>query len=136
METVLFREHKASFGPYLRALRVGRGLSLRDAATELGVSLAKLQKMETGGRFRIESPAIFDSMAALFERPVAEVLAAAGVRFDVPRSAAAEPDAPLPPPAFALYRKPPAAPTPAPPAQEEQKPPSPPPSQPSNAVPP
>jgi transcriptional regulator with XRE-family HTH domain len=84
METVLFREHKASFGAYLRALRVGRGLSLRDAASKLDVSFAKLQKMETGGRFRIESPAIFDAMAALFERPVAEVLAAAGVRFDVP----------------------------------------------------
>ena len=84
METVLFREHKASFGPYLRALRAGRGLSLRDAASKLDVTFAKLQKMETGGRFRIESPAIFDAMAALFERPVAEVIAAAGVRFDVP----------------------------------------------------
>lgn len=94
METVLFREHKASFGAYLRALRVGRGLSLRDAATKLDVSLAKLQKMETGGRFRIESPTIFDAMAAVFERPVAEVLAAAGVRFDVPPSAAVEPDGP------------------------------------------
>lgn len=88
METVLFREHKASFGPYLRALRLGRGLSLRDAATKLDVTFAKLQKMETGGRFRIESPAIFDAMAALFERPVAEVLAAAGVRFDAPTLAA------------------------------------------------
>lgn len=93
METVLFREHRASFGPYLRALRVGRGLSLRDAAAKLDVSFAKLQKMETGGRFRIESPAIFEAMAALFERPVAEVLAAAGVRFDVP-ALAAEPDGP------------------------------------------
>ena len=88
METVLFREHKASFGPYIRALRVGRGLSLRDAATKLDVSFAKLQKMETGGRFRIESPVIFDAMAALFERPVAEVLAAAGVRFDMRAPAA------------------------------------------------
>lgn len=92
METVLFREHKASFGAYLRALRVGRGLSLRDAASKVDVTFAKLQKMETGGRFRIASPAIFDAIAALFERPVAEVLTAAGVRFDVPPSS--DPDAP------------------------------------------
>ena len=84
METVLFRQHKASFGPYLRALRTVGGLSLRDAGARLGITFAKLQKMESGGRFRIESPALFDALAALFGRPVTEVLAAAGVRFDAP----------------------------------------------------
>lgn len=84
METVLFRRHKASFGPYLRALRTARCLSLRAAATQLGITFAKLQKMERGGRFRIESPALFDALASLYERPAAEVLAAAGVRFDAP----------------------------------------------------
>ncbi|MDP2317161.1 MAG: helix-turn-helix transcriptional regulator [Pseudomonadota bacterium] len=89
MSPVLFREHKATFGPYLRELRVGRGISLRDAATRLGISFAKLQKMETGGRFRIVSAAIFEAVAALFERPLEEVLARAGVRFDAP---SAQPD--------------------------------------------
>ena len=84
MSPVLFREHKATFGPYLRELRVGRGVSLRDAAGRLGVSFAKLQKMETGGRFRIDSAAIFEAVAGLFERPLAEVLASAGVSFGAP----------------------------------------------------
>jgi transcriptional regulator with XRE-family HTH domain len=80
----MFREHRASFGPYLRGLRAARGLSLRDASSRLGITFAKLQKMETGGRFRIDSVALFGAVAALFERPMAEVLAAAGVRLDAP----------------------------------------------------
>lgn len=84
MSAVLFREHQTTFGPYLRELRVGRGLSLRDAAGRLGITFAKLQKMEKGGRFRIVSPALFDALADLYARPVAEVLAKAGLRFDLP----------------------------------------------------
>ena len=92
MSPVLFREHKTTFGPYLRELRLARGVSLRDAAGRLGISFAKLQKMETGGRFRIGSSAIFDAIGGLYERPVTEVLAAAGVQIDVP----AEPPEGLP----------------------------------------
>lgn len=84
MSPVLFREHKATFGPYLRELRLGRGLSLRDAAGRLGITFAKLQKMETGGRFRIEAPAMFDGLAALYARPLEEVLGKAGVQIAAP----------------------------------------------------
>ncbi|MDP2313866.1 MAG: helix-turn-helix transcriptional regulator [Pseudomonadota bacterium] len=84
MNVTLFHSHPAMLGPYLRTLRLERGLSLRVAAARLGISFAKLQKMETGGRFRIGSPALFDAFAALFERPVGEVLAHAGVHFEPP----------------------------------------------------
>ncbi len=86
MTVTLFREHQGSFGPYLRDLRQGRGLSLRDASGRLGMTFAKLQKMETGGRFRIDSERLFDAIAALYERPVGEVLAKAGVQFERPVS--------------------------------------------------
>lgn len=62
MSPVLFREHKATFGPYLRELRVARGVSLRDAARRLGITFTKLQKMETGGRFRIASAGMFERL--------------------------------------------------------------------------
>ncbi len=85
MSPALLREHKATFGPYLRGLRQGRALSLREASARLGITFAKLQKMETGGRFRIDSTALFETIAALYERPVDEVLAAAGVFAPLPR---------------------------------------------------
>lgn len=75
-----FREHNSNFGAYLRDLRETRGLSLRDAAAQLHISFAKLQKMETGGRFRIERFNIFADIADLYVRPRAEVLEAAGIR--------------------------------------------------------
>jgi hypothetical protein len=34
-EVAFYREHNPDFGPYLRKLREGRGLSLRDAADQL-----------------------------------------------------------------------------------------------------
>ena len=49
MTPVLLREHKESFGPYLRGLREARALTLRVASARLGITFAKLQKMETGG---------------------------------------------------------------------------------------
>ena len=85
MTPVLLREHKESFGPYLRTHRKANGLSLRDASKRLGITFAKLQKMETGGRFRIDSTALFDAIAAAYARPLDEVLAAAGVFAPPPR---------------------------------------------------
>jgi transcriptional regulator with XRE-family HTH domain len=85
MTPVLLREHKQSFGPYLRTHRKANGLTLRDASTRLGITFAKLQKMETGGRFRIDSTALFDAIAAAYARPLDEVLAAAGVVAPPPR---------------------------------------------------
>lgn len=79
-EVAFFREHNTTFGPYLRKLRDERGISLRDAADQLGMTFAKLQKMETGGRFRIDSLSVFGDLADLYVRPRAEVLEAAGIR--------------------------------------------------------
>lgn len=79
-EVAYYREHNTSFGPYLRTLRESRGLSLRDASEQLGITFAKLQKMETGGRFRIDSLQFFEMIADLYVRPRREVLQAAGIR--------------------------------------------------------
>lgn len=93
MSPALLREHKATFGPYLRGLRQGRALSLREASARLGVTFAKLQKMETGGRFRIDSLALLDDIAELYERPVDEVRAAAGLYvWEPPAPSAADVD--------------------------------------------
>jgi transcriptional regulator with XRE-family HTH domain len=72
------RRHNPAFGPYLRALRVAAGLSLRDASARLGISFAKLQKMETGGRFRIRSLDLLDNVADLFHVGRHEVRQRAG----------------------------------------------------------
>ncbi len=79
-EVAFYREHNPGFGPYLRKLREERGLSLRDAADQLGMTFAKLQKMETGGRFRIDTLHLFGDIADLYVRPRAEVLESAGIR--------------------------------------------------------
>lgn len=79
-EVAFYREHNPGFGPYLRKLREERGLSLRDAADQLGITFAKLQKMETGGRFRIDSLALLADIADVYVRPREEVLEAAGIR--------------------------------------------------------
>ena len=75
----LIRAHRPGFGQYLRRLRQGHGLSLRDAAAQLGISFAKLQKMETGGRFRIDGLGLLQAVADLYGRPRAEVLQEAGI---------------------------------------------------------
>jgi transcriptional regulator with XRE-family HTH domain len=79
-EVAFYREHNPGFGGYLRKLREDRGLSLRDAADQLGMTFAKLQKMETGGRFRIDSLALFADIADVYVRSRDEVLEAAGIR--------------------------------------------------------
>ena len=91
-EVAFYREHNAEFGPYLRSLREDRGLSLRDAADQLGMTFAKLQKMETGGRFRIDSLNLLGDIADFYARPRAEVLEAAGIRVLEPQNVAAELD--------------------------------------------
>jgi len=76
---IYFREHKPTFGPYLRRLREERDLGLRGAAAQLGLSFAKLQKMETGGRFRLPGLHVLATIADFYGRPHAEVLHEAGV---------------------------------------------------------
>lgn len=73
------REHPPSFGPYLRRLRRERRMSLRDAAGQLGVTFTKLQKMETGGRFRLPTLDLLFALADCYGRPRPEVLAEAGI---------------------------------------------------------
>lgn len=87
-EVSFYREHNPGFGPYLRKLREGRGLSLRDAADQIGITFAKLQKMETGGRFRIDSLDLLADLADLYLRPREEVLEAAGIRVLEPETVA------------------------------------------------
>jgi transcriptional regulator with XRE-family HTH domain len=82
----LIRAHKASFGPYLRSLRLQRGLSLRDAAGQIGITFAKLQKMETGGRFRLDGLDLLLALADLYGRPRAEVLHEAGIQVVMPEN--------------------------------------------------
>lgn len=91
-EATFFREHKKSFGPYLRALREARGLSLRDAADQLGLSFTKLQKMEVGGRFRLPDLDFLLSIADFYGRPHAEVLNEAGIRVVMPEDLQEEMD--------------------------------------------
>lgn len=91
-EVSFYREHNDTFGPYLRGLREDRGLSLRDAASQLGMTFAKLQKMETGGRFRIDSLDLFQAIADLYVRPRTEVLEAAGILLLEPHALSDEPD--------------------------------------------
>ena len=91
-EVAFYRDHNPGFGPYLRKLREDFGLSLRDAADELEMSFAKLQKMETGGRFRIDSLDLFVSIADLYVRPRSEVLEAAGIRVLEPHAVTDEID--------------------------------------------
>ena len=76
--TVCVRRHDPAFGPHLRALRVAAGMSLREVASIAGISFAKLQKMETGGRFRVTSPAMLDGLADLYGVDRAELWRLAG----------------------------------------------------------
>lgn len=52
-EVAFYREHNPGFGPYRRKLREDRGLSLRGSADHVGITFARLQEMETGGRIRM-----------------------------------------------------------------------------------
>jgi transcriptional regulator with XRE-family HTH domain len=82
--TVCLRRHDPTFGPHLRELREAAGLSLRGAASVAGMSFAKLQKMEPGGRFRVASPALLNGLAYLYRVDRAELWRLAGfVKVDV-----------------------------------------------------
>lgn len=85
--TVCVRRHDPAIGPHLRTLRVAAGMSLREAASSAGISFAKLQKMETGGRFRVTSPSMLDGLAELYGVDRAELWRLAGfVMIDVSKA--------------------------------------------------
>ena len=65
------------FGSYLRALRRGRGLSLKQVEREAGVSNAYLSQIERGLR-RPPHPDILKRLAKVYEVFVNDLLIAAG----------------------------------------------------------
>lgn len=75
---------QADFGPWLREQREKRGLSIRALAAETGLSFAKLQRLEAGGRQRAPSSEMILGLALFFGHPVEEMLERAGFRVDVP----------------------------------------------------
>lgn len=70
----------ATFGPYIAGLRRERRLTLREAAAEIGISNGYLSQMETGERLPKATIPLMNKIAETYERPIAEVLAAAGIR--------------------------------------------------------
>ncbi len=69
-----------SFGPYIAGLRRERRLTLREAAAEIGISNGYLSQIETGERLPKATIPLMDKIAEAYQRPIAEVFAAAGVR--------------------------------------------------------
>ncbi len=69
---------RPEFTVYLRECREGVQLSLREAAQQLGVSFTRLQKMETGGRYKAPNLALLSKLATLYRVSSAELLRAAG----------------------------------------------------------
>lgn len=77
-------EARASFGPYLRALRDGTRMSLRAASDQIGVSFSYLAKMETGERSSPPTLKVLQRMARVYGRDLREVMHEAGFRFETP----------------------------------------------------
>jgi len=67
-------KRREEFGPYLRAQREGRGLSLRGAARELGVPFSYVQRLETNRRAKPPGMPFLAKVAEVFDRPLSEVL--------------------------------------------------------------
>lgn len=78
--------HRPTFGPFVRRLREEKGISLRGAARDLGVSFNYLAKLETGGRIRPPSPDLIQGLADLLGQEVSEVMREAGFDTEVPES--------------------------------------------------
>lgn len=72
------------FGAFLRSERENRAMTLREAADELGIAYTRLQKMETGGRYRPPNLSLLKKMANLYQMPSSELLREAGFDFTVP----------------------------------------------------
>lgn len=83
-EAAFYWRYKPSFGAWLREARERRGLTLRAAAAELGISFTKLQKLEVSGRNKAPSLGLLQRFATLYGRPLGEVLEAAGVEVVLP----------------------------------------------------
>lgn len=77
---MLTREQKIEFGKYLRGLREGKGLSLRDVQKEVGISPGYLSLVESGER-NPPTAEFLTKLARLYGASPAEMLRRAG-RFD------------------------------------------------------
>lgn len=91
---LVLAERRLDFGFYLRELRESRRFSLREAAGRIGMSSAKLARIETGGPGRVTSGALLRAFAELYGVPAAEVFDRAGFHVDSAALAAAREDQP------------------------------------------
>lgn len=76
--SILEVAHAEDLGEKLREWRTAKGLSLRDAASELGVAYSILQKLETGGRAKTPDTDFLQRVALAYGVPTGEVFRAAG----------------------------------------------------------
>ena len=91
---LVLAERRLDFGLYLRELRESRRFSLREAAERIGMSSAKLARIETGGPGRVTSAALLRAFADLYAVPAAVVFDRAGFHVDGAALAAARVDQP------------------------------------------
>lgn len=76
--SVLEVAHAEDLGEDMRKWRAAKGMSLREAAAELGVAYSILQKLETGGRARTPDVDFLQRVALVYGVPIGEVFRAAG----------------------------------------------------------
>jgi transcriptional regulator with XRE-family HTH domain len=69
------------FGRYIREAREAIGATVRTAAPKVGVSYGHLAKLERGEILKPPSLHVLSLMAALYGKPVEEMMDRAGVRF-------------------------------------------------------
>ena len=71
-----------NFGDYLRSLREGQKLSLREAAAKTGVSVSYITQIENGRR-NAPGPEVLKKLAPAYNVPVRDLLRAAGYMNDI-----------------------------------------------------
>ena len=71
-----------NFGDYLRSLREGQKLSLREAAAKTGVSISYITQIENGRR-NAPGPEVLKKLAPAYNVPVRDLLRAAGYMNDI-----------------------------------------------------
>ncbi|MDD4986263.1 MAG: helix-turn-helix domain-containing protein [Dehalococcoidales bacterium] len=71
-----------NFGDYLRSLREGQKMSLRDAAAKTGVSVSYITQIENGRR-NAPGPEVLKKLAPAYNVPVRDLLKAAGYMNDI-----------------------------------------------------
>ena len=76
-------ERAKNFGKYLKSLRQESGGSVRTAATQVGLSFSHLARLERGEVGRPPPLRVLARVAALYEKPLEEVLERAGVEVNL-----------------------------------------------------